>query len=296
MKSQDFVIYCKSYKNDILRVARLLESISAFNRDEIPVYVSSPVSDKDIFDEHLKKYSYTWISDESVVAANPRLNQDLLASTRGGLTQQVIKSEFWRAVPCQSYLCIDSDSMFIKDFYLTDFIALDGHPYTVMQQSKEFLQHTINVGKKEIAANFLSESELLKKEFNRIGPDYDFGPSPYLWSAKVWAALDEQLLKPQNKTLLDLVFHCPPENRWYGEALLATSAIPLHPIENLFKVYHYEWQKKESEQFKETPEQLKRLYLGVISQSNWDRSLDPSFARKSWASRSWKKVRSALNR
>lgn len=280
MKSENFVIYCKSYKNDILRVARLLESIHTFNKDSIPVYVSSPTSDKSIFDEHLKKYSFTWISDESITSANPRLHQQLLAETKGSLTQQVIKSEFWRAVSCQSYLCIDSDSVFIKDFYLTDFIAPDGHPYTVIQQSKEFLQHAINVGEKEISDNFLSESQMLKKEFNRCGPDYDFGPSPYLWSAKVWAALDEHFLKPKNKTLLDLVFHCPPENRWYGETLLATRAIPLHPIENLFKVYHYEWQKVESKRLKETPDQLKRLYLGIISQSNWDRSLDPSFAKK----------------
>ena len=294
MKPEKFVIYCKSYKNDILRVSRLLESITNHNKDAIPVYISTPISDKTIFDEHLHKYTYTWLSDESITSANQRLDQKLLEGTRGGLTQQVVKSEFWRVVPCDGYLCIDSDSVFIKDFYLSDFIAVDGNPYTVMQQSKEFLQHAINVGKKEITDNFLAESQLLKKEFNRTGPDYDFGPSPYLWSAKVWAALDEQLLKPKNQTLLDLVFRCPPENRWYGEALLATQAIPLHPIENLFKVYHYEWQKKEAQQFKETPEELKRLYLGVISQSNWDRSLDPSFARKSWTSRTWKRIRSAL--
>lgn len=296
MKTENFVIYCKSYKNDILRVARLLESIAEHNKDAIPVYISTPASDKSIFDEQLHKYTYTWLSDESITGANQLLNQKLLASTRGGLTQQVVKSEFWRAVSCDAYLCIDSDSFFIKDFYLCDFIAPDGNPYTVMQQSKEFLQHAINVGKKEIAHNFLSESHLLKKEFDRSGPDYDFGPSPYLWSAKVWAALDEKFLKQKNQTILDLAFRCPPENRWYGEALLATQAIPLHPIENLFKVYHYEWQKKEAQHFKETPEELKRLYLGVISQSNWDRSLDPSFARKSWASRTWKKIRSTLNR
>jgi hypothetical protein len=294
MKPEKFVIYCKSYKNDILRVSRLLESITNHNKDAIPVYISTPISDKTIFDEHLHKYTYTWLSDESITRANQRLDQKLLEGTRGGLTQQVVKSEFWRVVPCDAYLCIDSDSVFIKDFYLSDFIAVDGNPYTIMQQSNEFLQHAINVGKKEIADNFLAESKLLKKEFNRTGPDYDFGPSPYLWSAKVWAVLDEQLLKPKNQTLLDLVFRCPSENRWYGEALLATQAIPLHPIENLFKVYHYEWQKKEAQQFKETPEELKRLYLGVISQSNWDRSLDPSFARKSWASRTWRRIRSAL--
>lgn len=295
MKTEKFVIYCKSYKNDILRVNRLLESIKNHNKDAITVYISTPASEKTIFDEYLHKYTYTWLSDESITSANQRLDQNLLANTRGGLTQQVVKSEFWRAVPCDSYLCIDSDSVFIRDFYLSDFIAPDGNPYTVLQQSKEFLQHAINVGKKEIADNFLAECQLLKKEFNRTGPDYDFGPSPYLWSAKVWAALDEQFLKPKNETLLDLVFRCPPENRWYGEALLATQAIPVHPIENLFKVYHYEWQQKEAQQYKETPEKLSRLYLGVINQSNWDRSLDPIFARKSWASRTWRKIRSVLN-
>ena len=43
-----------------------------------------------------------------------------------------------------NYLCIDSDSIFIRDFGKTDFLASDGEPYTVLHQNKELFQLTNN--------------------------------------------------------------------------------------------------------------------------------------------------------
>jgi len=287
------VIYCKSYDGDVFRAKRLLQSINLHNKDNIPIYLSTPAKDQELFKKLLSDIApYNWVSDESIILANPNNPAKILEKTPPNLSQQVIKSEFWRLGLCNNYLAIDSDSMFIKDFYISDFIADDGNPYTIFQQSKKFFQDAINANKLTIYENFQKESHRAKKYFGReTGLDYDFGPSPYIWSEIVWSTLDEKYLKPNNKTLWDLLNECPPENRWYGEALLATKCITLHPIENLFKVYHYEWEYKKALRENETLSSLQHTYLGVISQSNWDKNAYMEYKRKSFPSRSWRKIK-----
>ncbi len=291
---ESILIYCKTYKNDLNRVKRLLSSISTYNRDEIPVYLSFPLADLTYFQTLIDEHHCHYVFDEDIVNANPKTTHVELNQIRGGLSQQVIKSEFWRLIPCNAYLCIDSDSQFIRDFYKSDFLHTDGTPYTIIHQSKSFLQQATNLNKDYVQQAFLNESLLLKEKFGRVGLDYDFGPSPYLWSPKVWDSLDKEFLTPQQITLWDLVEKYPPENRWYGEALLKTKAIPLYPTENLFKVYHYEWEEKQAKKMGETIEKLQKNYLGVIFQSNWDRSLDNSFSKKPLPSRLWRKIKNSL--
>ena len=47
---QKLVLYCKSYKNDVLRARRLAESVSKFNVDGIPFYISMPQKDFELYD------------------------------------------------------------------------------------------------------------------------------------------------------------------------------------------------------------------------------------------------------
>ena len=47
---------------------------------------------------------------------------------------------------CENYLCIDSDSEFIRDFYYSDFMYNDNTPYTIMHESKGFLETMENIG------------------------------------------------------------------------------------------------------------------------------------------------------
>ena len=75
-------------------------------------------------------------------------------------------------------------------------------------------------------------------------------------------------------SFLDAIVACPTESRWYGEALLAYQAIPLHPSQAFFKVYHYAWQFDKDTRKGITPEQLSCFYCGVIYQSSWEREMD----------------------
>ena len=94
---KDLVLYCKSYRNDFLRLQRLLSSIEQYNDDQIPFYISTPVADKEMLEKILGEHgSYTWIADEDIVAANPKAVFEQYQAMPGGLSQAIVKSEFWR--------------------------------------------------------------------------------------------------------------------------------------------------------------------------------------------------------
>jgi len=290
--TQDFVLYCKSYQRDLLRVKRLLESVQKHNVDAIPFYISTPESDREaLFALVGDQQGFHWVSDESIIGANPNVALGIEKTRSGGLAQQVIKSEFWRLGLAKNYLCIDSDSIFIRDFSKNDFLAPDGHPFTVLHQNKEFFQLATNQGHLRVERDLRKESETVKALFGRIGPNYYCAPAPFIWSAAVWESLDERYLKPKGMTLWDLITPEHPETLIYGEALLNYQAIPVRMIEPLFRIYHYDWQYYLLRRLGETEETLRQNFMGVIYQSAWEAEMDYGPSQKSLPSRLVRKMK-----
>lgn len=280
---QDIVLYCKSYRNDVLRVKRLAQSVQQFNRESIPFYVSVPASDLPLFHEHLAGFSVQLIGDEEIVCANPSLDWVKINALPGTKSQQIIKSEFWRLGLSDTYLCIDSDCVFIRQFNRSNFIMPDGCPHSVVHEAKELLQFAVNHGLEKVYNNFHIERSKMMEIWGRTGYHYDFGPTPFIWSSQVWRSLDEKFLKPRNMNFYDAIMLFPSEIQWYGEALLKFHAIPVMPIEPLFKVYHIEPQFIAGRQQGETIERLAKNFMGVCYQSNWEKNFDldkkPLFSR-----------------
>jgi hypothetical protein len=302
-KNFTFYLFCKSYLGDLHRVAKLVESIFAHNKDKIPFYLCVPPKDLLDFKSFITDDDglINWITDDQVIESNLRANLGNYLSWDGRLSQQVIKSEFWRIFPeelCDAYLCLDSDCEFIRDFYLDDFYHPSGVPYTVMHENKELLQMSINKGIEKVSINFHKECAMMKEVFNRSGPDFDWGPTPVIWSSKVWRDLDQKYLEINNKTIWDAIIERPSELRWYGEALLQFKSIPLYPKEPIFRVYHYDWQFFTFKKQGESVDKLKRHYLGMLKQSNWDFESDylPGVKKKNLSSRALKMAKRFLAR
>jgi len=293
--TQSIVLYCKSYRRDFLRVKRLLISLQKHNRDKLPFYISTPTADRELLLEVLGKdgqnFSYIWIADEAIIAANPRAPKNVQLGMPGGLSQAIIKAEFWRLGLADNYLCIDSDSIFIRDFGKTDFLASDGYPYTVLHQNKELFQLATNRGYAKVEQDLREEAIRVQQLFGRQGPQYYCAPAPFIWSANVWQSLDEHYLTPKGITLWDAVTPRHPETLLYGEALLNFQAIPIRMIEPLFRIYHYDWQYYTAQRLGETEAKLKQNFLGVIYQSNWESELDYGLSNKSFASRTLKSMK-----
>lgn len=289
---KDLVLYCKSYCRDFLRVKRLLATIEKYNTDHIPFYISTPQEQyEDLISVLGSTQGFLWVSDESIVASNPRAPLGIEKTRSGSLSQQAIKSEFWRLEIAENYVCLDSDCIFIKEFAKADFLAPDGNPYTVIYQNKEFFQLALNRGLDKVELNLCKEGDRVKALFGREGPNYYCPCPPFIWSAKVWRSLDETYLQPQGLTFWDISSDDHPETLLYLEALLNFKAIPLHPVEQLFRIYYYDWQYYLLRRTGETEDKLKKNYLGVIYQSNWDWAMDFGQPRKAIASRMLRRIK-----
>jgi hypothetical protein len=264
---ENIVIYCKSYINDVERVIVQAHSIEQFNVDNIPYYVSCPSKDYNIFKQRLPSF-VNIIKDEDILGYEFNQNWN---------TQQIVKSQFYKYIDTINYVCIDSDSYFIKPFFKNDFIVHDDIPYTVMHQQKNLFQWTSRY-KRELGFDPQQSFDDCRLQigniFNRtFKVNYDFGPSPIIWSRKVWESLEENYLKVNNLTFDQLIEFVPSEFTWYGEALLAFKAIEIYPIEPLFMVFHYPLQYQQFLQQGYTEQDLASCYMGVIMTSNWSAPL-----------------------
>lgn len=260
---EKIVLYCKSYLNDLERVKVLCESIEQHNVDKVPLYISCPKTDYQVFKSSLPQF-VNLITDEDITKKEYKQSWHI---------QQIVKSQFWKYIPVSNYLCIDSDSYFIRPFKVEDFIVKDDIPYTVMHEQKNLFHWTTRYRRDlgfDPQKGFNETREKIGALFNRkFKVNYDFGPSPIIWSSKVWKSLEDNYLQPNGLTFDQLIEYEASEFTWYGESLLAFKAIDIYPKEPLFLVLHYALQYQQLKQQGYTLDDIKDCYMGMVMTSNW---------------------------
>lgn len=269
MPLQKVVLFCKSYRKDLLRAKRLAESVRDFNCDAIPFYISVPYSDLKLFQESLNDIPCQLITDEEIIERSCEANGPIPPKFRQELLQQLIKLEFWRMNVCSNYVWIDSDSYFIRNFASKDFFYDESVPYTVQHNSQDLFDFARRTNNSKIIRNFELMAVKFQKLFNRSGPHYNFGCSPLIWSCQVLESLYRDYLVPKKISVFELLEAYDCEMQLYGEYLLFSKVIPVAPIEPLFKIYHYAEQFFEAQMIGESERSLSKKYLGVVMQSNW---------------------------
>jgi len=266
---EPLIIFCKSYSGDLDRFKVLLKSIATFNSENIPLYVSVPKEDKQLFLDETDLPKSSLIVDEEVISKT-------LEST--WTTQQVVKASVYNLGICDNYLMIDSDSYFIKQFKYNDFLYTPEIPYTVVHEQKDLWQYVAKKCYKDSTFKHFHQYDhdgfkkmrgAIQVLMNRPGRALDFGPGPVIWNCAVWKDL-ESYLKILGLTLEKAICSIPSEFTWYGEHLLTSKqAIPIIPIEPPFKFYHHKEQYIDAIADGVTTEILKENYLGIVMQSNW---------------------------
>jgi hypothetical protein len=266
---EGITIFCKSYCNDLKRAAELAESVRRFNKDSLPFYISVPENDLALFKNHIGTGDIEWLCDEDIIRSNQNVSCDAFCSLLGQLSQQIVKAEFWRLNPLSSYLCVDSDSIFIKEFGRSDFLVSGSIPYTIMHEGKSFSELCIANGLESDIEEFEVMKSKLRDMFDRQGPSYNFGPFPVAWHCNVWKDLEKHYLIPKRMTILDALTFLPSEAFWYGEALLKYRSIDIVPREPFFKAYLFLEEYEHDRKIGITESMLSKLYFGVVYQSNW---------------------------
>lgn len=264
------ILYCKSYWGDLERTVRLYESIKKHNKDNIPFYVSTSQRELNLFQQHFP--NEILLTDEDICKQN-NLHDYQGRRVDVGRVVNHIRFNIWRTGLAHNYFCLDADAYFIRDFYVNDFIFKDNIPYTQCTENEElFLFYSTfkDEFEKDIRLDWIDRSRQIAELFHINGSRVlEFGPNPVLYNHKVLESFYNDYLKPNNLTAEQVCTSIRQEYQWYGYYLLASQLIPLIPVKNWFKVYHYENQYTYDQKLNITEKDLGEYYLGVIMQSNW---------------------------
>ncbi len=256
------VLYTKSFSRDLERLQVSIESVKKHNKDNIPFYVSVPSAELSLFKNSIDTDYVKLLSDEDIYSV----------PEQSWRTQQIVKSSFWKLNVCENYVMMDSDSYFIKDFGVSDFMYSITTPYTVMHEQKDLFEWTSKfktiLGFDPIGS-YTEDRKKIMDVFERQGRVYDFGPGPIVWSAKVWESLEKNYIEPNELTFAKLIEYCPSEFTWYGEYLLSSRPIDIVPIEPIFKFFHFGQQYQMFKQLGYTEQDFSSVYFGIVMQSNW---------------------------
>ncbi|HET6515293.1 MAG TPA: DUF6492 family protein [Thermodesulfovibrionales bacterium] len=266
---EGITLFCKSYRNDLTRTKELTESVRRFNNDSLPFYISVPENDLGLFRNHIGTGDIEWLRDQDIIGSNRNISHDAYGSLPGRLSQQIVKADFWRVNPLPSYLCIDSDSIFIRAFRRSDFMASGTIPYTLMHEGKSFHEFCLRNGLEKDMEQFEIMKSKFRDIFNRQGPSYNFGPLPATWHRSVWQDLEKNYLIPREMTIVDAITFLPSEAFWYGEALVKYRSIDIVPREPFFKAYLFLEEYEHDRRIGVTHSILSKLYCGIVYQSNW---------------------------
>ena len=257
-------LFCKSYSKDLHRVCRLARSFGAYNADSIPLYISVPEADLAVFERELPAVkNLSLMTDESIYDSAE------FKELRGWERQQVTKLAFSEKKLCYNYAIIDSESFFIRDFYIADFLYDDETPYQVISGMTMYWEKLQRHGMK-VRSNYEEVSAKIQEFMGRKGSLlYGFGPSP-IFSSLVVDYLNNYL-QSRGMSFVEAIRMAPYEFNWYGESLIVSRGIKYLPRDSIIKCYN--WEGDYAEDCKNI-DILRRDYLALHIQCYNERSLD----------------------
>lgn len=288
-----FAIFCKSFRGDIDRFARLLESLELHNREGLPLLLALPERDCSLFLGRFGCGRFELVSDEQLLGGrSPQ-------SWRG---QQVVKLHLYRARFAEAALIVDSDFYFIRDFGRADFITEAGVPRFIVSE----LCHTYDAANARLRAYLADPSPRLasasltretlaaappvgrvvlpsrlrrmwlalrsapvdarigriQRAFGRRGPGIFVMPGP-IWQSSVLERFFVEVLEPARLRADELIEYAPWEYHWYAEWQLRLGLSGCEPSEPMFLHFAREDAVRDARAAGLTQADFARHYLGV---------------------------------
>lgn len=262
----ELVFFCKTTPKDFHHLVKLSKSIQKYNIDNIPVYICTREENYENLATLLNEFRFNFISEEEILKS-----AGLEHLEDNWITQQIVKLLFSTKGNCKNYLCLDSDSYFIRNFYISDFI-IKGIALFQIHQQKDLFEWALEYPEfyNKIKSYYISIRKPVMDYFKRAGEFYDFGPAPILFNSEICIELIEHWRK-SDLTIEKAFIISPSEFTWYGEFILYKKTSHILPRQPFFKVFHY------AEQYldftgKIPLSELDKEYLGVVLQSTWLRN------------------------
>ncbi|SCY73142.1 DUF6492 family protein [Butyrivibrio sp. INlla14] len=259
----NFAFLLKTYGEDYSRAKKLIISYRRFNEDSIKLFLVCPDTDKELF-AGFAGDDVSIISEETICS---EVFTEDTNFTAGYLNQEIYKLAFWELKLCENYMCLDSDALFIRPFYIKDFIYEDAIPYTVLIEDNDLC-----------ADNYYNQMYWVgrRKQIAKIEDAIGYHPHHLLtchgfqiFSGTVLKSLKEDFMAERGYEYKDLIQIAPYEFSWYNLWLQKTKKIPINPIEPLFKTIHLKQHHINYYLAGMRFNDWARSYVGIIVNSNY---------------------------
>lgn len=265
-----FRFMLKSYSGDIEYCKRLIESFKLHNQDSIILDIVVPKAEVSLFETLLDK-NINVISEESIPV---KFAQEYINGIRPGyINQEIVKLAFYKLRRTHSYLCLDSDAVFIRDFFLNDFINSSGRPYTVLVEDR-----ALNSNPEYFKQHWQLRETNLKKISKYLGiSEKDNLLTCHgfqIFDSDVLEKMEIELLSPRGLEFLDLLKISPYEFSWYN-FFIQKNEIPVIVREPYFHVVHTGDQYAKELILGMDKHDFSRGYIGIVLNSNFQHFKSP---------------------
>lgn len=260
-------ILLKTFRGDVDYVKRLIPSFEKHNQDGIPLFICAPEADLKYFEEFCNS-TIELLSDESIT--DQLVSDDSIRGIRPGyINQEIVKLAFWESGLCENYFCMDSDGVFIRDFYYSDFMFDSETPYTILVEDNE-----LKVDPEYYTNYWAGREELIRQIQKKVGLNdsrmltcHGFA----IFSVKVLESFNRNFLRPNNLSYSDILQISPYEFSWYNMWLQKDDTILIKFREHIIKYFH---QKSHHDEYLAKGVKLQdiaRGYIGYAINSNYSR-------------------------
>lgn len=262
---ENFGFFCKSYSDDFERLSVLVNSFIKYNSDKLFLYISVPEGDLNL----AKKWNSDYIivvSDESY-ADKYLVTEGFNGLTPGYVNQELCKLLFFKSRALQNYFCLDSDSYFISDFYLDDFMFNKTTPFTVLVQDKDmcidpFYYKKFWLGRQQSIQRIFDFVELADKRLRTCH-------GHQIMSSLVLKDMEERLVLAKQIEWVDLIKLSPHEFTWYNAWFQKCGILDEKAIEPIFKTIHTYKEYVILQISNIKLNDIKRSYKGIVLNSKW---------------------------
>ena len=262
-------ILVKSFIDDIDYCKRLFKSFSKHNKDNLILYLVVPELDIEAFNNIIHDDNIEILSED--LFSKYLTIEDVNGVRPGYINQEIIKLAFHELGYCENYFLCDSDSYFIRDFFISDFLHKDGTPYSILVEDNE-----LQVDPTYHNTHWIGRMKSIEKIKEAINFDCQFILTSHgfsIFSAAVLRDLKKSYMDNQKLTYLNLMEVSPYEFSWYNLWLQKSNIISIYNREPLFKTFHYAGQHLEYIIRGVKEEDMARSYLGVVVNSNYSRDM-----------------------
>jgi len=268
IKNLNFCFYLKTFIRDFSRVYMLLESFHKYNVENIDLIISCPRKELNKFNFSNFK-NIVLISDEDF--ASEYLSNEICwpntNMTVGYVNQEICKLVFHKTGIALNYLCLDSDLIFLKNFYVSDFMFNYNTPYTVLIQDKELSIQRFY--KKKYWESRQKNVQKIYKYFQLEDPRLKTCHGMQVLNTESLLSLEKDFLKINGLSWLDLLKISPYEFTWYNCWLQKSNLIEIKTCEPFFKTFHCREEYIVSQLTGLRKKDYAYSYIGLVLNSGW---------------------------